>query len=294
MLATRLFEITGRTLIVCREQTMGRNRMDLKLKGRRALVTGSSSGIGEGIARMLAQEGCAVVVHGRNHERAEKVAADINAAGVAIGDLSTDEGAAAVHAEARTALRGNIEVLINNAGGSSTGNTTKTPIQISAADFVSNYHTNMLAAVRLCRLAVPDMVAAKWGRVINVSSAVAVQPNNLGADYSGAKAALNNFTVSLAGSLKGVGVTVNTVSPGIIMVDGLLRFGRKKYGDANLTIEEVTQRLAADKVFDLPPAGRLGTPEDLAVVVCTLASPMSGFVTGANYRVDGGQIRSVN
>ena len=268
--------------------------MDLQLKGRRALVTGSSSGIGEGIARMLAQEGCAVVVHGRNRERAEKVAADINAAGVAIGDLSTDEGAAAVHAEAVAALGGHIEILVNNAGGSSTGNTTKTPIQISSDDWVSNYHANTLSSVRLCRLAVPDMVAATFGRVINVSSAVAVQPNNMGADYSGAKSALNNFTVSLAGSLKGVGVTVNTVSPGIIMVDGLLRYGRIKYGDANLTIEEVTQKLAADKVFDLPPAGRLGTPQDLALVICTLASPISGFVTGANYRVDGGQVRSLN
>lgn len=268
--------------------------MDLKLKGRRALVTGSSSGIGEGVARMLAQEGCAVIVHGRNRERAEKVAAEIKAAGVAIGDLSTDEGAAAVYAEARAALGGNIEILVNNAGGSSTGNTTKTPIQISAADWVSNYHTNTLAAVRLCGLAVPDMVAAKFGRVINISSAVAVQPNNMGADYSGAKAALNNFTVSLAGSLKGVGVTVNTVSPGIIMVDGLIRMGRKKYGNDQLTIEEITQRLAADKVFDLPPAGRLGTPEDLALITCMLASPISGFVTGANYRVDGGQIKSVN
>jgi 3-oxoacyl-[acyl-carrier protein] reductase len=268
--------------------------VDLKLAGRRALVTGSSSGIGEGIARMLAQEGCSVVVHGRNRERASKVAADIHAAGVAIGDLSTDEGAAAVHAEARSALGGNIEILVNNAGGSSTGNTTKTPIQISSNDWVSNYHANALSSVRLCRLAVPDMVAAKFGRVIQVSSAVAVQPNNMGSDYSGAKAALNNFTVSLAGSLKGVGVTVNTVSPGIIMVDGLLRFGRQKYGDPNLTIEGVTQRLAADKVFDLPPAGRLGTPEDLALVVCMLASPISGFVTGANYRVDGGQVRSLN
>jgi NAD(P)-dependent dehydrogenase (short-subunit alcohol dehydrogenase family) len=138
------------------------------------------------------------------------------------------------------------------------------------------------------------MVAAKWGRVINISSAVAVQPNNLGSDYSGAKAALNNFTVSLAGSLKGVGVTVNTVSPGVIMVDGLIRFGRKKYGDNNLTIEEITKRMAAEKIFDIPPAGRLGTPEDLALVTCMLASPLSGFITGANYRVDGGQIRSVN
>lgn len=268
--------------------------MDLKLAGRRAFVTGSSSGIGEGIARMLAQEGCKVVVHGRNRERAEKVAAEINAAGVAIGDLSTDENAAAIHEQARAALGGHIEILVNNAGGSSTGNTTKAPIDISSADYISNYHVNALAAVRLCRLAVPDMVVARFGRVINVSSAVAVQPNNLGADYSIAKSALNNFTVSLAGSLKGVGVTVNTVSPGIIMVDGLLRFGRKKYGNDNLTIEEVTQRFAADKVFELPPVGRLGLPEDVALVVCMLASPISGFITGANYRVDGGQVRSLN
>ncbi|HEX7871305.1 MAG TPA: SDR family NAD(P)-dependent oxidoreductase [Sphingobium sp.] len=268
--------------------------MDLQLKGRRALVTGSSSGIGEAIARMLAQEGASVVVHGRNRERAEKVASDINAAGVAIGELSTDDLANDIHDQAVAALGGPIEILVNNAGGSSTGNTTKAPIDIGTDDWISNYHVNMLAAVRLCRLAVPDMVAAKFGRVINVSSAVAVQPNNLGADYSGAKAALNNFTVSLAGSLKGAGVTSNIVSPGIIMVDGLLRFGRQKYGNPDMSIEDVTQRLAADKVFDLPPAGRLGTPQDLALVICMLASPLSGFVTGANYRVDGGQVRSLN
>jgi len=268
--------------------------MDLQLKGRRALVTGSSSGIGEAIARMLAQEGGVVAVHGRNRERAEQVAADIHAAGVAIGDLSTDEGAAAVHAQARAALGGNIEILINNAGGSSTGNSSRPPIDITPEQWISNYHANALSSVRMCRHAVPDMVAAGWGRVIQVSSAVAVQPNNLGSDYSGAKAALNNFTVSLAGSLKGVGVTVNTVSPGIIMVDGMIRWGRQRYGDSTLSIEEITRRMAADRIFDLPPVGRLGTPQDLAVVVCMLASPLSGYVTGANYRVDGGQIRSVN
>jgi NAD(P)-dependent dehydrogenase (short-subunit alcohol dehydrogenase family) len=268
--------------------------MDLKLNGRRALVTGSSSGIGEGVARMLAQEGCRVVVHGRSRERAEKIAADIKAAGVAIGDLSTDEGAEAVHCEARAALGGNIEILVNNAGGSSTGNTSKAPIDIPPAAWIANYHSNTLPAVRLCRLAVPDMIAAKFGRVINVSSAVAVQPNNMGADYSGAKASLNNFTVSLAGSLKGTGVMANTVSPGIIMVDGLIRTGRQRYGDPNMPFDEIAKRMVADRIFDMPPAGRLGVPEDLALVVCMLASPISGFVTGANYRVDGGQVRSVN
>jgi 3-oxoacyl-[acyl-carrier protein] reductase len=268
--------------------------MDLKLKGRRALVTGSSSGIGEALVRMLAHEGCVVVVHGRNRERAEKVAAGINAAGIAIGELSTDEGAATVHTQARAALGGSIEILVNNAGGSSTGNGSRAPIDITADHWIANYHANTLSAVRLCRHTVPDMVAAKWGRVIQISSAVAVQPNNLGVDYSGAKAALNNFTVSLAGSLKGVGVTVNTVSPGVIMVDGLIRWGRQKYGDSNLTPAEIAKRMVADKIFDLPPAGRLGTPEDIALVACMLASPLSGYITGANYRVDGGQIRSVN
>lgn len=267
--------------------------MDLKLKGRRALVTGSSSGIGEAIARMLASEGCAVVVHGRNRERAEKVAADIKAVGIALGDLATDEGAAAVHDEARKALGGNIEILINNAGGSSTGNTSRPPLDIGVAAFLSNYNANMLASVRLVLRAVPDMVAARWGRVINVSSAVAMQPNNLGSDYSAAKSALNNFTVSLAGSLKGVGVTVNTVTPGVIMVDGLIRFARAKFGDPNLSIEDITMRLAGEKVFDLPPVGRLGNPEEVALVACMLASPLLGYVTGSNYRVDGGQVRSV-
>jgi NAD(P)-dependent dehydrogenase (short-subunit alcohol dehydrogenase family) len=274
-------------------QCMQGETVDLKLKGRRALVTGSSSGIGEAIVRMLAQEGAHVVVHGRSRERADKVAAEIKAAGVAIGDLSSDEGAEAVHTAARAALRGNIEILINNAGGSSTGNTSRPPLDIKIQDWVSNYHSNALAAVRMVRHAVPDMVTARFGRVIQVSSAVALQPNNLGTDYSTAKAALNNFTVSLAGSLKGVGVAVNTVTPGVIMVDGLIRFARAKYGNPNLSIEEITQRLAGEKVFDLPPAGRLGTPEEVAMVACMLASPALGYVTGSNYRVDGGQVRAV-
>ena len=147
--------------------------------------------------------------------------------------------------------------------------------------------------MRLAVLAVPDMVAAKFGRVINVSSAVAIQPNNVGADYSAAKSALNNFTVSLAGSLKGGGVTVNTVTPGVIMVDGLIRYGRTKFNDPDMSFEEIAQRLAAENVFKLPPIGRLGLPEEVAMVACMLASPALGFVTGSNYRVDGGQVRSV-
>ncbi|CAN7517581.1 SDR family NAD(P)-dependent oxidoreductase [Phenylobacterium sp. LjRoot219] len=267
--------------------------MDLQLEGRRALVTGSSSGIGTGIARMLAQEGCAVVVHGRNRERTEAVARDIKAAGIALGDLGTDEGAAAAYEQARAALGGNIEILVNNAGGSATDSTTRPPLDVKISEWVTNYHGNTLAAVRLIQMAVPDMVAAKWGRVIQISSAVALQPNYLGPDYTGAKAALNNFTVTLAGSLHSSGITVNTVSPGVIMTDGLMRFAREQYGNPEMTVEEITKQMVSDKIFELPPSGRLGIDEDIGLAVCMLASPRAGFVTGSNYRVDGGQVRAV-
>lgn len=267
--------------------------MDLQLAGRRALVTGSSSGIGEGIARMLAEEGCRVVVHGRNRDRAEAVAESIDAAGVALGELSTDEGAASVYEQARTALGSGIDILVNNAGGTSTDSSSRPPMDITVAEWIDTYQGNTLAAVRMTLHCVPDMVSAGWGRVIQISSAVALQPNGLGPDYSGAKASLNNFTVSLAGSLQNTGVTVNTVTPGVIMMDGLMRWAREQYGDAEMTVEEITRRMVADKIFELPPAGRLGSPEDIAVAVCTLASPRSGFVTGSNCRVDGGQVRAV-
>lgn len=269
--------------------------MDLQLKGRRALVTGSSAGIGVGIARLLIQEGCSVVVHGRNRERAEKVAAELGAAGVAIGELATDEGADSTYAEARAALGGSIEILVNNAGGSNgTDSTMRPPLAVTVPEWLSSYEVNTLSSVRMILRAVPEMVEAKWGRVILVSSAVAIQPNNLGPDYSGAKLALVNLTVSLAGSLAGSGVTANTITPGIIGTENMIAWGRGLYEaqGAKLTDEEVATRLAVEMVN--VPVGRLGTPEDIGVVVCTLASPRSGFITGANYRVDGGQVKSIN
>jgi 3-oxoacyl-[acyl-carrier protein] reductase len=270
--------------------------VDLQLQGRRALITGSNTGIGQGIARMLLEEGCCVVVHGRNRERAERVAREIGAAGVAIGDLTTEEGADATHQAACKALGGTIEILVNNAGGSADGNTTsRTVMDVTVPEWIATYQSNTLSAMRMIHRCVPAMIAAHWGRIVQISSAVGVQPNNLGPDYSAAKAAINNLTVTLAGALRGTGITVNTISPGVIMTPGMLSWGRKiaaASGWGDPTPEELEKRIATERLN--LPAGRIGRVEDIALVVCMLASPRSGYITAANYRVDGGQVRSVN
>ncbi|MCB2062958.1 MAG: SDR family oxidoreductase [Novosphingobium sp.] len=269
--------------------------MDLQLTGRRALVTGSSSGIGAGIVRMLAEEGCKVVVHGRDRERAEAIAAEIGAAGVALGDLATDEGADATIETARKALDGSVEILINNAGGGSGNSTSQAFMDVTLDHWIATYQSNTLAAMRMIERCVPAMSDALFGRVIQISSAVGVQPNNLGPSYSSAKAAMNNMTVSLAGALKGKGITVNTVSPGVIITPAMLSWGRslaKNLGWGDPSPDEL-ERLIATERLNLP-AGRIGRVEDIAMMVCLLASPRSGYITGANHRIDGGQIRSVN
>lgn len=269
--------------------------MDLDLAGRRALVTGSSSGIGAGIARMLAEEGCRVVVHGRDRERAETVADEIGAAGVALGDLATDPGADATIAGAIKALGGPVEILVNNAGGGSGNSTSQAFMDVSLDHWIATYQSNTLAAMRMIERTVPAMSEAGFGRIVQISSAVGVQPNNLGPNYSSAKAALNNMTVSLAGALMGKGITVNTVSPGVIITPGMLSWGRslaKSLGWGDPSPEELEKRIATERLN--LPAGRIGRVEDIAMMVCLLASPRSGYITGANHRIDGGQLRSVN
>ena len=262
--------------------------MDLKLVGKRALVTGSSSGIGAGIARMLAAEGCAVVVHGRDRARAEDVAGKIGAA-VAIGDLATDRGADSV-----AEVAGSIDILVNNAGGA-TGTSAMTWTEVDETGWMNTYQLNAIAAARMVRRLLPAMKAKGWGRIINIASAAGTQPIAFGPDYGDAKAAMLNMTVSLAKSLADCGVTANSVSPGMVMtpaVEAWLGNLRTAMGWGDISIAEAEHRAARD--ITPVPVGRVGRVEDIAHVVCMIASPASGYITGANIRVDGGQVQSVN
>ena len=199
--------------------------MDLELHGKVALVTGSTSGIGEAVVRRLAREGASVVVHGRRAAEAERIVADIAAAGgtakAALGDLANDAGAEQV-ARAALAAFGPVDILVNNAGVFRMDDWKN----LDAADWIDQYDQNVASIVRIVKHILPPMRERRWGRIIQMSSVGAFMPSDMTLNYGGTKAAVAVFSTGLAKVLAGTGITVNTVSPGPVltpMLEGWIR-----------------------------------------------------------------------
>jgi NAD(P)-dependent dehydrogenase (short-subunit alcohol dehydrogenase family) len=267
--------------------------MDLQLKGKRALVTGSSSGIGQATARVLAAEGVTVVVHGRDPEKAHNVTEQIGKAGgqalMVVGDLSTDAGAKKVAAYVLSEL-GSIDILINNAGVPEFTGWMDT----TADQWAAIYNNNVISMVRMIRLFLPKMKEQRWGRIIQIGSVVAWQPFAAKPHYCAARAAVLNLTVSLSRELAETGVTANTVSPGVILTPPAQRYfvemARQHGWEEDWKVIE--RKILEHRLYN--PTGRLGTPEDVAHVIAFLASPRAGYINGSNYRIDGGATGNMN
>ena len=209
--------------------------MDLQLTGKRALISGSSIGIGETIARILAEEGVAVAIHGRDADRAQAVAASITSRGgsavVVTGDLTDDDAIAKIITDSEHLL-GGVDILVNNAGGSGEKYVWEaTPV----AAWIAAFDRNVVAAVRLTNPASAEDARRRLGRVVNVSSLAGVLPPATGPDYSACKAALNNLTKSLSKAAAGDGITVNAISPGTILTPKLEAAFRKMAMPASTT-----------------------------------------------------------
>ncbi|GAA3110138.1 SDR family NAD(P)-dependent oxidoreductase [Rhizobium viscosum] len=269
--------------------------MDLKLDGKTALVTGSSKGIGEAIARGLASEKAIVIVHGRNRAETEHVAGEITAEGgrahAVTGDLTVDNEVERLIDEVQ-ALAGRIDILVNNAGGSGE---PEDWANSRPATWAAAYDRNVLAAVRVTTRLLPDMRKAGFGRIINISSLAGLMPPAGRPDYSACKAAMNAMTSSMAKAVAAEGVTVNTISPGTIRsarLDARFREVAAERGvaaDAGWeTIEQAVLPLFAEV-----PLGRVGTLEEIADAVSFLVSPRAGYITGVNLRVDGGMLPAI-
>jgi len=270
--------------------------MDLGLKGRRALVTGSTRGIGAATARLLAAEGASVVIHGRNAERAAAVKAEIEGEGgtaaIALGDLAGDGGAEQAMRAALDAF-GGIDILVNNLGQYE----PYAPVWTDAtpAQWAATYEANVVAAVRTIRAALPGMKARGWGRIINIASGAYTQPPPEFPTYGPSKAALVNLSVSLARALPSSGITVNTISPGNTLTEAMLgslpMIGAAE-GWPETDVREIERRFVAEKWPS--PAGRMGRVEEIAALIAFVASDHAAYITGTNYRIDGGAHATLN
>lgn len=246
------------------------NKLDLskELIGRRALVTGGTRGIGAAIAQRLLDAGAKVVVAARTRNDDAPAAATFVA-----GDVTTHEGVEAIATQALAAL-GGLDILVNNAGGGRAfleGSWT-----IPDEEWHDSFALNLFAAIRLTNAVLPALRASKAAAVVNISSAAATMPFGPFAHYGAAKAALEYYSRTLAVELASGGIRVNLVSPGIISTPGSEEFSK------------TTPGFSPDDWLRNIPLGRIGAAEDIAEVVALLASDRGKFLTGVNYRVDGG------
>jgi NAD(P)-dependent dehydrogenase (short-subunit alcohol dehydrogenase family) len=267
--------------------------MDLGLRGRTAIVTGSSKGIGRAIAATLAAEGAHVVVAARGQTAVdEAVAAIVAAGGQAIGRAFdvTDPGAATRLVGATIERFGTIDILVNNAGGQRKRAGFD---ELTDEDFLEAYADNVLSVVRMVRAVLPAMRARKWGRIINIVSEASTQPERVFQHYNAAKAAELNLSKSLSKALARDGILVNAVAPGLISTPAVEDSFAEGAEAQNRPIEDVK----ADFFRKFKPGlvlGRAGTAEEVAAVVAFLASEQASYVTGSNYRVDGGSVVGIS
>ncbi|WP_322409827.1 SDR family NAD(P)-dependent oxidoreductase [Microbacterium invictum] len=245
---------------------------DDRLAGRTAIVTGSSSGIGEAIAHVLAASGAHVVVHGRSAERADRVAAAIaergGRASVVIGDLAESPAAARAFAERATdVVGGRVDILVNNAGIFPTGPTADLPDE----DVTALLATNIRVPHDLVGALAPAMAERGVGVIVNITSWMANVGTPGVALYPATKAALDHLTIAWAAEYGPSGVRVNAVAPGATLTPG--------NADAVAILDAMTAGA---------PAGKPGRPVDIAFAVRYLASDEAAYVHGATIDVDGG------
>jgi NAD(P)-dependent dehydrogenase (short-subunit alcohol dehydrogenase family) len=255
----------------------------IDLTGKSALVTGSSQGIGLAIATGLAGCGASVVLTGRSAERLEAAAAGIDGeVRWVAGDITTDAGHAALVEAVPT-----VDVLVNNLGIFGSAD----PLQIDDDEWRRYFETNVLTGVRLTRHHLPGMIANGWGRVLYVSSdsAVAVPAEMI--HYGMTKTALLAVHRGFAKAAAGTGVTVNSVLAGPTHTGGVEDFVRELV-PGDLPWEEAQRRF----MTEFRPQSllqRLIEPEEIANMVCYLASPLASATTGAALRVDGGYVDAI-
>ena len=261
--------------------------MDYQLKGKRALITGSSKGIGKAAAQLLHREGANVVLHGRSLESVQAAHQAIPGSEIVTGDLGTDDGMQSVMEQLHKV--GEIDILINNAGIFE----PKPFFEIPDEDWMKFFVVNVLSGVRISRALMPGMLSRNWGRVIFISSESAINIPEEMIHYGMTKTAQLSVSRGLAELTKGTGVTVNAVLPGPTSSEGVIGFV-----DDFAASKGIDRKTFEEEVFfkEARPTSllqRFAHPDEVAQLIVFVASPLSSATNGAALRVDGGVVKSI-
>lgn len=259
--------------------------MDLKLRGKSALVTGASAGIGFAIAKVLAEEGAKVIITGRSQDKLDAAIDNIgigNVTGVVV-DVATKEGAASLIEQVP-----HVDILINNLGIYE----SKPFRDITDEDWLHFFEVNVLSGVRTARAYLPKMMEQNWGRIIFVSSesSVMIPPDMI--HYATTKTAQLTISRGLAETTRGTAVTVNTVFPGPTRSAGIVDFLKSVSSKPEPTPEEAEAEFF-EKHRSSSLLQRLIEPEEIAHLTAYLASPLSAATNGAALRVEGGLVQTI-
>jgi NAD(P)-dependent dehydrogenase (short-subunit alcohol dehydrogenase family) len=244
------------------------------VRGKVAIVTGASRGIGQAIATAYAQAGMKVVISSRKQESLDALAADLRAAGHDVLPVAAHNGQkdALQALVARTVeTYGGVDVLVNNAA---TNPHFGTLLEAPDSMWLKTFEVNLLGNVWLTQAAVPSMRERGGGKIINVASVNGLRPGSMQGIYSITKAGVINLTQTLAMELAGDNIQVNAIAPGLIQT----RFAEAIWSNETL-MESIVQRT---------PQRRIGQPEELAGIALYLAAPASSFTTGQVFIIDGG------
>lgn len=257
--------------------------MDLGLRGKVALVAAASKGLGKAAAWELAREGCAVALAARGEEAlraaAREIGADTGAEVLPVrADVARPEEIDALVATVERAL-GPPAILVNNAGGPPPG----TFADVTDEDWARAHELTLMSAVRLSRRVLPAMRAARWGRIINITSLSVKQPMPNLILSNALRVAVVAMAKTLGGQVAGEGITVNNVCPGYMLTDRLRQLAADSAAREGISVDAVLARYAKTT-----PAGRVGQPEELAALIAFLASERAGYITGSTIAVEGG------
>tara|TARA_R110001583_G_scaffold41891_1_gene133110 strand:+ start:4436 stop:5227 length:792 start_codon:yes stop_codon:yes gene_type:complete len=261
--------------------------MDLQLKGKKALVSGSTAGIGYSIAVSLAKEGAHVIINGRQQDSVDKAITTIkNETGIDVQGFSGDLSNAHT-AELLVKMYPDVDVLVNNLGIFEPKAFEDTPDE----DWERHFNVNVMSGVRLSRLYLPAMKTKNWGRIIFISSESGVQIPPEMIHYGVTKSAQIAVARGLAESLVGTAITVNSILPGPTRSRGVGDFVETIAKEQGTSVEAFEQDFF-EKVRPTSLIKRFATTEEVASLVTYIASPLASATTGAALRVDGGVIKS--